>query len=195
MEEQMGCWPKVIPAIKTAADRAALWQGLADGTLTTLGTDHCAWTKREKEGPEARRFQNIWGSLPGMTGMECTLPVMMTFGVRAGRIGIEQVAKVCSENVARRFGLYPRKGVLQVGSDADFVIVDPDKRAKVDDAYYLGSTPDWSVYHGFEFQGMPETTVIRGQVVVERGVVQGKPGYGTYVGGSAPRQMEAQGRR
>ena len=185
LEERHGCYPKVIPSIKSAADREALWRGLADGTLTTLGTDHCAWTKEEKEGPEARQFGNIWGALPGMTGMEYLLPAVMTFGVRRGILTIEQVARICSENPARRFGLYPRKGVLQVGSDADLVIVDPEKRATVTPEYHRGWITDWSIYDGWEFQGMPETTVVRGEPVVEAGEIVGQPGHGTYVGAAS----------
>jgi dihydropyrimidinase/dihydroorotase len=186
MEERHGCYPKVIPSIKTAADREALWRGLADGTLTTLGTDHCTWTKAEKEGPGARQFGNIWDALPGMPGMECLLPALLTFGLRAGRLTIEEIAAICSENPARRFGLYPRKGVLQVGSDADLVIVDLEKRAVVDDEYYEGWIKDWSIYHGWEFVGMPETTVVRGEVVVERGEVVGRPGHGRYAANVRP---------
>ena len=100
--------------------------------------------------------------------------------MRTGRLSIEQLARICSENPARQFGLYPRKGVLQVGSDADFVIVDLDQRAAVTDGYYEGWIKDWSIYHGWEFHGMPETTVVRGEVVVDRGEVVGRPGYGRY---------------
>ena len=159
--------------------------GLADGTLATLGSDHVSFTRLQKEGSEGRQFGNIWSSMRGMAGMECLLPVMMTLGVRTGRLGMEHVARICSENVARRFGLYPRKGVLQVGSDADLVIVDPSKRATVDDQYFRGGVTDWSIYHGFEFYGMPETTVIRGELVVHETSIVGKPGYGTYVGSTS----------
>lgn len=185
MEERHGCYPKVIPSIKGPADRAALWQGLADGTLTTLGTDHCGWTKDEKEGGTGRQFQNIWNALPGMTGMEYMLPVVMTFGVRTGRLDIEQVARICSENPARQFGLYPRKGVIQVGSDADLVVVDPDKRATVADDYHRGGYTDWSIYDGWSFHGMPETTIVRGNVVVDRGEFTTAGGHGRYVGAAA----------
>ena len=184
MEEQHGSYGKVIPAIKSAADRAALWRGFADGTLTTVGTDHCAWTKQEKGGNTGKKLGNIWDALPGMTGMEYLLPVVITFGVRTGRLRLEQVAKICSENVGRQFGLYPRKGVIQVGADADLVIVDPDKKATVDLGCHRGGVPDWSVYEGWSFHGMPETTVIRGEVVVDRGEIVGSSGHGTYVGGS-----------
>src|SRR3984893_4521893 len=74
MEERHGCLPKVIPSIKSERDRQALWRGLIDGTLTTVGTDHCAYTKEEKLGPSGQQFGNIWGSLPGMPGMEDRLP-------------------------------------------------------------------------------------------------------------------------
>jgi dihydropyrimidinase len=184
MEELHGCYPKVIPAIKSAADRDALWRGLADGTLGTVGTDHCAWTKDEKLGPSGQQFGNIWEALPGMIGMEYLLPVMMTHGVRAGRIQIEDIARVCCENPARRFGLYPRKGVLAVGSDADYVVVDPRKRATVTPEYHRGWITDWSIYEGWEFHGLPELTVIRGEPIVHDEEIVGRTGRGEYVGGS-----------
>lgn len=182
MEERHGSYLKVIPAIKGAVDRAALWRGLADGTLTTVGTDHCAWTKEEKEGHTSRQFGNIWNALPGMTGMEYLLPVLMTFGVRAGRIEVEALARICSENPARQFGLYPRKGAIQPGSDADLVVVDPDASATVTPEYHRGGVTDWSIYDGWTFHGMPETTVVRGELVVERGEIVAAPGHGRYVG-------------
>jgi len=185
MESRHGCLPKVIPSIKSERDRQALWRGLADGTLTTLGTDHCAWTKEEKLGPTGAQFGNIWGALPGMPGMEYLLPALMTFGVRPGLLSVEDVARICSANPARRFGLYPRKGVLAVGSDADLVIVDPEARATVDENYHKGWITDWSIYEGWEFQGVPQTTVVRGEVVVDRGAIVGSPGSGKYVGAAA----------
>jgi dihydropyrimidinase len=182
MEARHGAYGKVIPAIKSARDRAELWRGLADGTLTTVGTDHCAWTKDEKEGHTGRQFDNIWDAIPGMPGLEYLLPALMTFGVRAGRLSIEDVARICGENAARRFNLYPRKGVIQVGSDADLVVVDPDRRATVTPEYHRGGVTDWSIFDGWEFFGMPETTIIRGEVVVDHGEIVSKPGHGTYVG-------------
>jgi dihydroorotase-like cyclic amidohydrolase len=184
MEARHGCYPKVIPAIKSERDRQALWRGVSDGTLTTIGTDHVTWTKEEKLGASGQQFGNIWDSLPGMPGMEYLLPALMTFGVRPGLLSMEDVARICSGNPARRFGLYPRKGVLSVGSDADLVIVDPGRRATVDDDYHRGLT-DWSIYEGWEFCGMPETTVVRGEVVVYRGEIVGRSGHGTYVGTAA----------
>jgi dihydropyrimidinase len=117
-----------------------------------------------------------------MTGMEVLLPALMTFGVQRGRLGVEDIARLCSENPARRFGLYPRKGVLSLGSDADYVVVDPLARITVTDDYYRGWISDWSIYHGWEFQGLPVSTVLRGDVVVQDGEMVGNPGYGTYVG-------------
>jgi dihydropyrimidinase len=191
MEERHGCYPKVIPSIKSERDRQALWRGLADGTLTTLGTDHCAYTKVEKLGASGRQFGNIWDSLPGMPGMEYLLPALMTFGVRPGVLSMEDVARICSANPARRFGLYPRKGAIAVGADADLVIVDPDKQAVVDDDYHQGSITDWSIYEGWTFHGMPTTTVVRGEIIVEDGAVVGSPGHGTYVGASALTERHA----
>ena len=182
MEERHGCLPKVIPSIKSAADRDALWRGLADGTLTTLGTDHCPWTREEKLGPSGNVFNNIWDALPGMPVIEYLLPAMLTFGIRTGRLGFEDLVRIMSENPARQFGLYPRKGVLQVGSDADYVVLDLNKRVRVTPEYHRGWITDWSIYDGWDFHGMPETTVVRGSVVVDRGEIVGDPGYGRYVG-------------
>ena len=98
---------------------------------------------------------------------------------------MEQVARICSENPARQFGLYPNKGVIQVGSDADIVIVDPEKRATVNLDYHRGGVPNWSVYEGWSFHGMAETTFVRGELVVHKDEIVGKPGYGRYVPGAS----------
>src|SRR6202043_2456905 len=126
--------------------------------------DHVTWTRDEKVGPGGAQFGNIWDALPGMPGMEYLLPAVMTFGVRPGLLSMEDVARICSSNPARRFGLYPRKGVLAVGSDADLVIGDPDKRVAVNEDYQRGLT-DWSIYEGWELHGMPETRFVRGEVM------------------------------
>jgi allantoinase len=182
LESRHGCLPKVIPSIKSEADRLELWRGLADGTLTTVGTDHCARPRDVKLGPRGEVRNNIWSSLPGMPGMEYLLPVMMTWGVRAGLLSIEEIARLCSENPARAFGLYPRKGVLTPGADADIIIVDPLRKQIVDEEYHLGSVRDWSIYDGYEFVGLPVTTILRGRVMVENGEVVGSSGVGRYVG-------------
>ena len=104
----------------------------------------------------------------------------MTFGVHAGRISIEDVARVGALNTAKVFGLYPRKGALVPGADADVVIVDPDREAVVDDHFYH-CLCETSVYGGYRFRGMARTTVVRGRVMMDEFETVGAPGWGRYV--------------
>src|SRR5260370_36087693 len=107
----------------------------------------------------------IWRARWGMRGgLELFLPVLMTFGVHAGRLSIEDVARVGALNTAKVFGLYPRKGALAPGADADVVIVDLDREAVVDDHFYHCRC-ETSVYQGHRFRGMARTTIVRGRVM------------------------------
>lgn len=127
------------------------------------------------------KHNNIWDSRPGVRGgMEHMLPVMMTHGVRAGRISIEDLVRICSTNTAKAFGLYPRKGVLAPGADADIVLVDPDKEAVVDKDFYH-CLCEVSIYEGWKMKGMARTTILRGEVMMDDYEMVGKPGYGRFL--------------
>jgi dihydroorotase-like cyclic amidohydrolase len=108
------------------------------------------------------------------------LPVMMTHGVNRGRISMEDLVRVGSTNTARVFGLYPRKGALLPGADADLVIVDPEREATVDDQFYHCRC-EVSIYRGWKFKGMARTTLVRGRVMMEDFETVEKPGWGAYV--------------
>jgi dihydroorotase-like cyclic amidohydrolase len=112
--------------------------------------------------------------------MEHMLPIMMTFGVNAGRISIEDMVRVCSTNTAKTFGIYPRKGALCFGSDADIVIVNPSKEAVIDEHFYH-CEGGCSIYHGWNVKGMAEITIVRGEVMMEHFQTVGRPGYGKYI--------------
>ena len=181
--DELGCWGKVISPFRYPKDRDRLWRGMRDGGITNIGTDLCAWTRKAKEEAMGGKgkYGNLWDALPGLCGgLEHLLPVMMTFGVNAGKISIEDMVRVCSTNTARLFGIYPRKGVLAPGSDADIVIVDPYKEAVVDDAFYRCGA-DFSVYQGWKFKGLARTTLIRGEVMMEDYETTGKPGHGRFI--------------
>ena len=147
-----------------------------------MATDHCGYSLKAKEGVDGKgKFGNIWGATPGACGgMEHLLPVMMTFGVNAGRISVEDMVRIGSTNTARLFGLYPKKGALAPGSDADIVIVDPSKTATVDDAFYH-CRAEFDIYQGWEFKGLARTTIIRGEVMMEDYETTGKPGHGKFI--------------
>jgi dihydroorotase-like cyclic amidohydrolase len=164
-----GVQGKVNPPLRSARQVAALWERLADGTIDVLGSDHCPFTKAVKGA-------DLWTARAGITGGSAMiLPVLLTEGVRRGRLTLPQVVARTSYNAARLFGLYPRKGALDVGSDADLVIVDPDRQVKVDLAA-LNSVIDFSPYEGYVAHGWAATTVAGGEVVYQDGeVVAGRP--------------------
>lgn len=180
MEEQIGCWGRINPSLKYARDNERLWRAIAEGSISTLGTDHISVSLKEKEAGKGKH-NNVWDSPSGWCGgMEHTLPVLMTFGVNAGRISIEDAVRVSSTNAAKIFGLYPRKGVLAPGSDADIVLVDPDREAVVDDKFYHCRC-EYSIYDGWKLKGLARTAIIRGEVAMEDFKTVARPGYGQFV--------------
>ncbi len=165
----------VVPPIRGIEHQRALWQGVADGTLQTIGTDDA--------GPmsETKLMGDSFATVPpGLPGVETRLAYLYTEGVGKGRISINRLAALFSENPARLFGLFPKKGVVAPGSDADLVIFDPscEKTLQLADLHH---GTDFSIYEGMSFQGWPVMTISKGKVVVERGQVLGKPGDGEFV--------------
>jgi dihydropyrimidinase len=183
MEETLGCWGKVNVPLRYARDNARLWRGMRDGGITNLATDNCGYGLETKENATEGngKFGNIWKATPGFCGgMEHLLPVMMTFGVNAGRISIEDMVRICATNTAKVFGLYPKKGVLAPGSDADIVIVEPNREVTVDDKFYH-CRAEFRIYDGWRFKGLARTTIIRGEVMMEDYETVGKPGHGRFL--------------
>ncbi|MEK7848093.1 MAG: amidohydrolase family protein, partial [Chloroflexota bacterium] len=161
---------KVNPPLREDADRQALWQGIAEGTVDTIGSDHGNYTKAHKEG-------NIWDIMPGFPSLGATLAVLVSEGVNKGRLSWEKLAQLTSENTARLFSLYPRKGAIQPGADADLVIVDPN-REWVLDAASMRSASDFTVYDGTKVKGKAVKVFQRGRLLVDDGqaVAQGPLG-------------------
>jgi len=186
MEAEIGGWGKVKPALKYARDNERLWRGIRDGGVTNIGTDHgtggrTVATREKGKG----KHNSIWYHRVGIRGgLEHMLPVLMTYGVHSGRITIEDMVRVGATNTAKAFGLYPRKGVISPGSEADMVIVDPDKEAIIDKDFYH-CLCEVSIYEGWPVKGMARTTLVRGEVMMEDYQTIGKPGQGRYVPGQA----------
>lgn len=179
------------PPMRTQADNARLWEGLADGTLQTIGTDHCPFffdgTKPiVYEGQEiaipgkelgAEDFTRIPNGLPGVGDR---LPVLWTYGVRAGKITANQFVALTATNPAKIFGLYPRKGALLPGSDADIVLWNPEKRVKYGIAYSHHRT-DYNLYENWKLVGYPEKVFLRGKLIVDGETWKGKRGGGQFL--------------
>lgn len=172
------------PPIRTAADADALWKGLQEGAVATIGSDHCAFSRAQKDR-DAADFSKVPNGLPGV---ETRFPLLFSAGVSQGRLTPVQLARVTSTNVARVHGLFPRKGIIAPGSDADMVIVDPSARQTLS-AQSLHMVSDWSPYEGLELRGYPAFTIARGQVIVEGGEFRGEVGTGRFV----PRSLSVPG--
>ncbi len=170
----MGVLAKVHPPLRDEADIECLWKAVSDGTIDTIGSDHVIRQRHEKE--EA----SVWEAPPGFGGVGAILPLMMTEGVNRGRITIEQLVKLTSENAARIWGIYPKKGALSVGSDADITIVDP-RREWTLSADNMKSCIDYSVYEGRAVKGKAIKTFIRGKLVAEDGELVAEAPLGEYV--------------
>lgn len=172
-DSKVGPLGKVNPPLRAEADVAAMWEALRVGAIDTVGTDHCATTRADKQG-------DIWQAMPGFPGMATSLPVLLSEGVAKHGLSLSDVARLASYNVARAFNLYPRKGRIEVGADADLIVVDPDRERTVQ-AADLASASDFSLYDGWTLKGWPVLTLVRGQVVARDHAVVGKPGTGRFV--------------
>ncbi|MFB3062325.1 MAG: dihydroorotase family protein, partial [Candidatus Binatia bacterium] len=153
----------------------ALWEGIHDGTVDLVGTDHAPHTREEKE----IGWTDMWRSPGGEPQIQDYLRLFLT-EVNRGRLTLDEVVRLTSYNPARRFGVYPRKGVIQVGSDADLVIVDMTKEETIQNKTTYTKV-GWTPYDGQKVKGVPIATIVRGKVVMENGNVIGKPGDGEFV--------------
>ncbi|MDH5507548.1 MAG: amidohydrolase family protein, partial [Anaerolineae bacterium] len=183
------------PPMRSAADNAALWQALSGDELQVVATDHCPFfydgsQPIEYEGQPvaipgkelgAADFTKIPNGLPGVGDR---LPILWTYGVGAGKLTPNQFVALTSTNPAKIFGLYPRKGALQPGADADLVIWDPQRKVNYGVAHSHQRT-DYNLYEGWDLTGFPEKVLLRGQLIVDGQRWLGEPGMGRYLARAA----------
>jgi dihydropyrimidinase/allantoinase len=158
-----GLGGKVNPPIRTRADNEALWRGLIDGRVGTVASDH-ACCMEESKG------EDLWPALPGFGGTALLYPILISEGHHKRRVSLERIAQVASANPARTFNLYPRKGTIAVGSDADLTIIDPDLEQVVTPELCL-SAQDHSPFAGVSVRGWPVATLVRGIPMLRDGDV------------------------
>jgi len=179
------------PPMRTKEDNARLWEGLTDGILQTVGTDHCPFyfdgTKpivyegSEIAIPGKELGKDDFTKIPnGLPGIQDRMPVLWTQGVGTGKITANQFVEYMSTNPAKIFGLYPRKGALLEGSDADIVIWDAEKKVKYGVAMSHQRT-DYNLYEGWELTGYPEKVFLRGQLIVDGDKWKGRRGMGQFL--------------
>jgi len=178
------------PPMRSKEDNERIWEGLHDSTLQTVGTDHCPFffdgTKpilyegKEVVIPGKELGRDDFTKIPnGLPGIQDRLPILWTEGVGKGRITENQFVELTSTNPAKIFGLYPQKGELQVGSDADIAIWDPKKKVKYGIAMSHQRT-DYNLYEGWELTGYPEKVFLRGKLIVDGQNWLGKSGDGKF---------------
>ncbi len=164
-----------MPPLRTRMDNTALWDGIEDGTIDMVVTDHCPFTRAQK------RWTGSFLDLPyGLPGVETLLPLMYSAGVAAGRISLERLAELVSSGPARALGIYPRKGAIAIGADADLVILDPDREVTIAPEE-LHMNCDFNPYAGIRVAGWPVVTISRGEVIVADGEFRGAPGRGEFI--------------
>ena len=165
------------PPLRKKSDNTCLWSALSDETIQTIGTDHCPFFFQGQKDLGKDRFTQIPGGIPGV---ESRLALVYSFGVKTGKLTINQWVDRCCTRPAELFGLYPQKGTLLPGADADVVLFDPNlERTLTHDI--LHENVDYTPYEGFKLQGYPVTTLLRGEILVSNGKMYGAPGQGRYL--------------
>lgn len=176
-EDNEGLKYIMSPPLRKRGDIEALWKGIKDGHIKTIATDHCpfAFNKDKQLGKD-----DFTKCPNGAPGIEERIPLIFSEGVMKNRISINKFVEVCSTNPAKIFGLYPKKGTIQVGSDGDIVIIDPniEKVLKVED---LHSNVDYTAYEGIKIKGYPIYTILRGEIIAKDNTFIGKKGCGEFL--------------
>ena len=170
----------MTPPLREKWNQDELWRGLQGRDLDVISSDHCPFNLREQKELGRGDFSRIPNGGPGV---ENRMSLIYHHGVNAGRIDVNRFVELTSTAAARIFGMFPRKGTIAVGSDADIVIFDPEREVTIsrDDPHTHHMNVDYSVYEGFRVRGRPETVLSRGRVVVDNGEYIGRPGDGQFI--------------
>lgn len=164
------------PPLRNKKNNEVLWKMINDGVLKTIATDHCPFFMKQKE-----LGKDDFTKIPnGAPGIELRMPLMYSEGVEKGRISLNKYVEITSTNSAKIFGMYPEKGTIAIGSDADIVVLDPNKKVKVSKDI-LHENVDYTPYEGFEIKGYPVATFSRGELIAENGNFVGEEGRGEFI--------------
>ena len=167
----------LTPPLRENHNQVSLWNGISREYISTVGTDHCPFNYALRKKVALNDFTKCPNGLPGI---ETRIPLMFSEGVMKYKIPLKRFVEVNCTNPAKVMGLYPKKGVLREGSDADIVIIDPDKNVNLTNDM-LHQNVDYTPYEGFELEGYPVLTMSRGQVIVKDNKFIGSKGYGKFI--------------
>jgi dihydropyrimidinase len=165
------------PPLRDKSNQDVLWKGLRDGLVQTVATDHCPFDF----GTQKTMGKNDFTKIPnGIPSLQDRINVLYTYGVKTGKIDLHTFVNVASTQVAKTFDLFPRKGTIQLGADADLVVFDPNYRGKIS-AKTQQVNVDYNVFEGWKIEGRPSIVTVRGQIAVRDGEFTGKIGRGKFV--------------
>jgi dihydropyrimidinase len=169
------------PPPRDKASQQACWEGLQQGIFSLFSSDHCPFRYDDPQGKMAPKGKTSFRWVPnGIPGVETRLPILFSEGVSKGRITLNEFVALTATNHARTYGLYPKKGTIAVGSDADIALWDPKRQVTISQSLMHGGT-DYTPYEGLKVTGWPVSTMVRGKFVVRDGKLVGKLGGGDYV--------------
>lgn len=175
--EKYGAYAKCNPALRDQDRVNKLWSYVIDGTIDTIGSDHAPYTVNEKE----RNKEDIFSAPAGFPGLETRLPLMFT-AVKDKKISINRAVQLLSTNPSRIFGLYPKKGAICPGADADLVLLDPNESFVIRASEMFTKAKDVAkVFEGQRVYGKIKKTILRGQIIFDEGKIVAEPGYGQWV--------------
>ncbi|MCI0635768.1 MAG: amidohydrolase family protein [Actinobacteria bacterium] len=167
----------MAPPLRDKQNQEPLWQALASGALQVVGTDHSAWPIKDYKDQSLDDFRFI---IQGSPGIETRLPVLFTYGVQAGRLSLNRFVEVTATAPAKLFGLYPQKGDIAIGADADLVVWDPSIEWTLTVDGLHGNT-DYTTFEGLTVRGAPAVVLSRGRVVVRDREYVGGDGGGRFL--------------
>jgi dihydroorotase len=178
---------RMNPPVREPGHGDALLDGLASGRVTSIATDHSPHLREEKLNPD------IWQAISGFAGVETSVRLFLTYGVHTGRLTLQQLARATSEGPARAWGLYPRKGAIQVGADADLTVIDLEQEGVIEESRLHGKN-NLNPFEGHRTRGAAVATVVRGSVVMNDGELVGEPRGRMARPVSPPAAAQANGR-
>ncbi|WP_133272533.1 dihydropyrimidinase [Hymenobacter radiodurans] len=175
-EDFEGAKVVMSPPLRQKKDQETLWAGINQGLVQVVGTDHCPFLWEQKQ-----MGQHDFSKIPnGHPAIEHRMELLFSEGVSKGRISLQRFVAVTATNAAKIFGMFPRKGTISIGADADLIIIDPERKHTISAATHHMNV-DYSAYEGWELTGKVETVVLRGQVAIQEGQAQVEKGYGQFI--------------
>jgi len=171
--QSIGSLGKVNPPLRDQGDINTLWEGIRVGLVDFIGSDHCPYTLKLKG-------KDLWSARAGLTGIAMSLPIMLSEGYHKRDLPLEKIVEICSYNPAKCFNLFPKKGVIEVGSDADLVVIDLNKEVRISTSL-LNSISDYSPYEGYVCKGWPVMTIVGGEIVYQNGKLIDRKKKGRYL--------------